>query len=1008
MVTETVQVRFLESGGRVVKRRIDEIGHSADRATRGIFLLKRALFVVGGAGALTALTRYADALTNVENRLRLTTTSTAQLEAVQKQLFQSARNARSDFQATADVYNRIALSARNLGVGQRQILDVTETLQKAAILSGASAREANAALIQLGQGLASDRLSGDELRSVLEQLPAVADIIVDYLNTTKQFGDVTRGTLRKLGTEGKLTADIVFRAIQASQGKVSALFDETNPTIEQAFNVAKTNILEFIDDFDDATGASAKLANAIIIISENLGSIGRVASAAALALGAVWGVRAIQQINTYITALQRAGKVIGATILLEQRRAGRALVSAAAQARNTAATLADTVALTANGRSRDAQTGRFITAAAARTRLAIATNANAVAEANLTRAIGRTTAAQAAQATVAARLAATYPALAGGARLAAGAVRALTVAIAANPIGAILTVITVATIGIITFGDKIKVLGSNFITLKDLAVAALQIIVEKIQSAAGFISSAFQPVVDFVGPIFTDIRDVAVSAITFIFTTSKNIVNGIIGAFFGGFKAIVAVWNNLGPVFKDIGTIALNGLVNAVEAGIKGIIQAFAGLLDFIGGAAEAVGLENPFSGLGDKWVASINLERFKGEVTGALSATGEEASAAFADGFSRDFVGGAGQGIGSVIDSLTSGIVDRARRNATARGEDLAFSQGVITDSQINDVDNSGQGGAGSGSRKTFAQELADLGKQIELAKMYGLEKEKLNNIFSIESSIKRGLSDTEKQLVNSATELLAISEIQGQVLEDINGPMETLRLTQEALNQLYEQGSLSLDQYNSKLRETKIAALEASETFTGSFQAAILSATKSTAQMGAALGDIVVSGADRAADAIVEFANTGKFNMREFFNQIFSDIAKLILKQLFLRALGFIFPGMADGGSFGPQPPVPQLAGGGSFTPTGPGSTDTQLVQFAKRPDERVDVLTPQQQAAQRNNLRNGMSNQQSAPTVVQPKIINILDPSLVGQFFDTPEGETILINKIQASGILQNGGQ
>jgi len=1003
MVTETVTVRFVERGGRVVKRRIDDIGVSADRATRGIFLLKRALFVIGGAGAISGFARYADALTNVENRLKLTTDSTAQLEAVQTQLFQSARNARSDFEATADVYNRIALSARNLGVGQRQILDVTETLQKAAILSGASAREANAALIQLGQGIASDRLSGDELRSVLEQLPAVADIIVDYLNTTQQFGEVTRGSLRSLGREGKLTADIVFRAIQASQQRVNDLFDQTNPTIEQAFNVAKTNLLEFIDVFDDVTGASEAVANAIITISENLGTIARVAATAAIALSLVWGVRAVQRVLTYVNALQRAGKVIGATILLEQRRAGRALVTAAAQARNTAATLAETVALTANGRARDAQTGRFITAAAGRTRLAIATNANAVAEASLTRAIGRTTAAQAAQTTVAARLAATYPTLAGGARLAANAVRAFTVAVAANPIGFVITAITTAIVLLITFGDRIKVLGSEFITLKDLGVAAFQVIVESVSRVATKIAGFFEPLFERVSPVFTGIRDIAVSSVMFILGIMKTSINSIIGLFVGGYRAIIAVWQNLGPAFKDFAAIAINGLIEIVERGVQGIINAFQSVLTFLGSAAELVGQENPFANLFSE--DAINLDRFKATVTGAASATGAEAAAAFQEGFSQDFVGGAG-GLANVVDSLTSDIVDRARRNATARGEDEAFSQGFVTNSLINDVDNSDQGKKGKG--RTFAQELVDLGKQIELAKLYGLEKEKLNNILSVERAIKRDLTDTERELVNSATELLAISEIQGQVLEEINGPMETMRLTQEALNQLYEQGAISLDQYNSRLRETKIATLEASETFSGSFQASIMKATESVSDMGSALGDIVVGAAGSAADALVEFANTGKLNMKALFNQIFSDIAKLILKQLFLRALGFVFPGAAGGASFGPQPSLPQLAGGGSFTPTGPGSTDTQIVEFAKRPDERVDVLTPQQQAAQRNNLRNGMGGGDQPAPIVNQKVINVMDMSLVGQFLDTPEGETVLINKITASGILQNSGQ
>ena len=55
MVTENVDIRFRETGARVIKRKIDEIGLAANSATRGIFLMQRALFVLGGAGLLRGL-----------------------------------------------------------------------------------------------------------------------------------------------------------------------------------------------------------------------------------------------------------------------------------------------------------------------------------------------------------------------------------------------------------------------------------------------------------------------------------------------------------------------------------------------------------------------------------------------------------------------------------------------------------------------------------------------------------------------------------------------------------------------------------------------------------------------------------------------------------------------------------------------------------------------------------------------------------------------------------------
>ena len=64
-------------------------------------------------------------------------------------------------------------------------------------MSGATTQESRAALIQLGQAVASNRLGGDELRSILEQLPLVADYIAQEMTRMGQFGNVTRGEDRK-------------------------------------------------------------------------------------------------------------------------------------------------------------------------------------------------------------------------------------------------------------------------------------------------------------------------------------------------------------------------------------------------------------------------------------------------------------------------------------------------------------------------------------------------------------------------------------------------------------------------------------------------------------------------------------------------------------------------------------------------------------------------------------------------------------------------------------------
>lgn len=102
-------------------------------------------------------------------------------------------------------FAQLYAALRGTGIGLKQLEVLFVGISNAARLSGAGTQEAQAALLQLKQGLASGVLQGDELRSVLEQLPAFAQAIAQQLGTNVS-------NLRQLGSEGKITSEIVFNA----------------------------------------------------------------------------------------------------------------------------------------------------------------------------------------------------------------------------------------------------------------------------------------------------------------------------------------------------------------------------------------------------------------------------------------------------------------------------------------------------------------------------------------------------------------------------------------------------------------------------------------------------------------------------------------------------------------------------------------------------------------------------------------------------------------------------
>ncbi|MDM5147851.1 tape measure protein [Candidatus Persebacteraceae bacterium Df01] len=245
---------------------------------------------VGVRQAVSAL----NDLGNIRNRLSLVTDSTRELIDIQQQLFDISLKTRSSFVSTGELYGRVALSTDELGRSQKELLEIVEITAKAVAISGATAESAAGGLVQFAQGLASNRLQGDELRSVLESLPGLFATLQRGLN-------VNRSQLRQLAEEGKLTAEVIINAILSQNEAVSEQFSRLAPTISQGWQQISTGVLRYVSAMNDASAASKGLnkamenlgqnfegvagALAIIVGSGELILVGRYASQAAKALG---------------------------------------------------------------------------------------------------------------------------------------------------------------------------------------------------------------------------------------------------------------------------------------------------------------------------------------------------------------------------------------------------------------------------------------------------------------------------------------------------------------------------------------------------------------------------------------------------------------------------------------------------------------------------------------------------------------------------------------------------
>lgn len=235
-------------------------------ASDAMGLFKGAVAGAISLSSLKQLTEMADAMTNVNSRLKLVTSSSTELARVQADLFNVAQSSRTRFVDLADTYAQMARATKDLGVSQKDMLQVTQTISQAVTISGGSAASAQAALVQLSQGFASGALRGEELNSVLEQTPRLAQAIAQGLG-------VSTGELRKLGSEGELTAEKVLGALKKSAAQVQTDFDQMSVTVEQSLTRVSNSMLNLVGTVDKLTGASSGVAGVFSRFSTNLDAL---------------------------------------------------------------------------------------------------------------------------------------------------------------------------------------------------------------------------------------------------------------------------------------------------------------------------------------------------------------------------------------------------------------------------------------------------------------------------------------------------------------------------------------------------------------------------------------------------------------------------------------------------------------------------------------------------------------------------------------------------------------
>lgn len=198
-------------------QQVTHTGNAANKTNGSLSNLKSIFLGSLGANiAAAAIAKVGDAIghvfdaaqefSSIQARLGLIVGEQGNVAALNKEIYESARRSRTEYASMAETVATLSQSAHDAFPDPKEAVDFAEKINKVMAIGGTTGENKKNAMIQLTQGLASGQLQGDEFRSIAENAPMIENIIA------KTMG-VSRGELKKLASEGKVTAEVIKKAM---------------------------------------------------------------------------------------------------------------------------------------------------------------------------------------------------------------------------------------------------------------------------------------------------------------------------------------------------------------------------------------------------------------------------------------------------------------------------------------------------------------------------------------------------------------------------------------------------------------------------------------------------------------------------------------------------------------------------------------------------------------------------------------------------------------------------
>lgn len=253
--TRTIAWRLtVETQG--IEQNTAKAASSLSELTKGAKFLQGALATIVAGTVARTFMEFSDTLTRVENDIRKVSTSTEQLDSVQRKLTESAKGSYTSLETTAANYRSLQTSLQGYGRTTDEVIKLSDTITKAVKLQGGSAADAEGAIKRLGLAFAQGSISLKQLNTMVTETPELVAALENALGKTYP-------QLQQMAKQGGITGKALVDALVGAAQRIDDEFANRFPMLAESLTNLKTSFLTTFQQFEKSTGFVKAVAKAV-------------------------------------------------------------------------------------------------------------------------------------------------------------------------------------------------------------------------------------------------------------------------------------------------------------------------------------------------------------------------------------------------------------------------------------------------------------------------------------------------------------------------------------------------------------------------------------------------------------------------------------------------------------------------------------------------------------------------------------------------------------------------